>query len=271
MIKKTQNIFSLDLPELEVFKTLRRPLEHNEKGIFVAEGEKVVLRLLESDLKTISILLTERWFELYKSVIEKKDEAIDIFIGEEKLLQTIVGHKMHQSIIALAKIPAPTSIDEIIKLKSKPILFVAIDEIMNAENLGVIIRNCVAFGVDGLIVGETSADPYLRRAVRNSMGNIFKLPIIYCNNLISTLNDLKNKNFELFVVHSRKTSQPIFNADFTKDCCIIFGSEGNGPRKIIIDSVPMQLIIPMSNGVDSLNVANASAVFLYEVQRQRKN
>ena len=103
------------------------------------------------------------------------------------------------------------------------------------------------------------------------MGNIFKLPIIYSNNLISTLNDLKNKNFELFVVHSRKTSQPIFNADFTKDCCIIFGSEGNGPRKIIIDSVPMQLIIPMSNGVDSLNVANASAVFLYEVQRQRKN
>ena len=177
---------------------------------------------------------------------------------------------MHQSIIALAKIPAPTSIEEIIKLKSKPILFVAIDEIMNAENLGVIIRNCVAFGVDGLIVGETSADPYLRRAVRNSMGNIFKLPIIYCNNLISTLNDLKIKIL-IFLLRTRKTSQSIFDADFKNDCCIIFGSEGNGPRKIIIDSVPMQLIIPMSNGVDSLNVANASAVFLYEVSRQRKN
>ena len=84
------------------------------------------------------------------------------------------------------------------------------------------------------------------------------------------ISDLKNKNFDLFVAHSRQTSQPIFDADFTKDVCIIFGSEGSGPRKIIIDSVPMQLIIPMSNEVDSLNVANASAVFLYEVQRQRQ-
>ena len=105
MIKKTQNIFSLDLPELEVFKTLRRPLEHNEKGIFVAEGEKVVLRLLESDLKTISILLTERWFELYKSVIENKVEAIDIFIGKENYFKQLSDIKCINQLLRLQKFP----------------------------------------------------------------------------------------------------------------------------------------------------------------------
>ena len=93
MIKKTQNIFSLDLPELEVFKTLRRPLEHNEKGIFVAEGEKVVLRLLESDLKTISILLTERWFELYKSVIEKKMKRLIFLLAKKNYFKQLSDTK----------------------------------------------------------------------------------------------------------------------------------------------------------------------------------
>ncbi len=281
MILSIDHIETLDTPEIEPYKSLRRPIEHLELGIFVAEGEKVVTRLLESTLTIESILLSQDWFDIYKPLIEKNPNSIKVFIGMKKLLETIVGHSLHQSMMALAKVPAPLTVEELLlKIETNvQKLFVLVDGIANAENMGVIVRNCVCFGVDALIVMHTSCDPYLRRSVRNSMGNIFQLPIVYLNT-ISDHKDLQNNDYtthiiklkdrgiKLFAAHPHPKSVNINEIKFSLQCCIVLGAEGQGISQEILDLCDEFVTIPMREGVNSLNVASASAVMLWEFQKK---
>src|SRR5207248_2349206 len=116
--------------------------------------------------------------ENFRPLLEARPELITVYLGEKKLLESMVGFEMFQGVLAVGKIPPAISLAEILNAQSKPLLLAAVDEVANAENLGSLVRNCVAFGVHALIVGETSSSPFLRRAVRNSMGTIFQLPVV---------------------------------------------------------------------------------------------
>jgi tRNA G18 (ribose-2'-O)-methylase SpoU len=157
------HVTSLERPELEPYRTLRRPLDHQRQGIFVAEGEKVVARLLESNLRVLSVLLTPTWFDVYTKLLEERGEQIDVFVADKKLLEGIVGFSLHQGIMAVANIPPQTSLEAVLASHRRPYFLAAVDGLTNAENLGVLVRNCVGFGVHALLVGETSSSPYLRR------------------------------------------------------------------------------------------------------------
>ncbi len=263
-------VVSLDQPGLEPYRTLRRPLEHQRQGIFVAEGEKVVQRLLESELQVQSILLTPEWFAVYKTHLERRNEQIDVFIADKKLLEEIVGYRLHQGIMAVARIPSPRTLEDILTSARRPYLLAAVDGLTNSENLGVLVRNCAGFGVQALIVGGTSSSPYLRRAVRNSMGTVFRLPVVHVDNLAETLLRMKSAHgIRSFAAHPQSQSATLSHTDFTSDCCIVFGSEGEGISPPVLAVCDAQVAIPMHNGVDSLNVASAGAVFFYEIVRQR--
>lgn len=256
---------------LEPYRTLRRPLEHEEQGIFVAEGEKVVRRLLESGLPVHSVLLTPEWLETYKSHLSESKSSIQVFVAPKKLVESIVGFNLHQGIMAVARIPEPSSLEELLAKSLAPNLFVAIDGMTNAENLGVLMRNCAAFGVQGLLVGETSSSPYLRRAVRNSMGAIFTMPVVPLTDLAETLRHLRSiDGIRSIAAHPHATGGSLYKADLRQSCCIIFGSEGEGISSRVLEACDDAVAIPMYHGVDSLNVASASAVFLAEVRRQRE-
>ena len=261
---------SIQLPELEPYRTLRRPLEHHRGGFFVAEGEKVVCRLLQSTLRIRTILLTEEWFNVYREPIETRTESPKVYLVEKSLMEGIVGFQLHKGIMAVADIPASTTIEEAASKAAHPYLFVAVDGIMNSENLGVIARNCASFGADALIIGETSCDPYLRRSVRNSMGNIFTLTVVRTPQLVETLAKIRAAfGVRIVAAHPRGTSKNIESVDFSHDCCCVFGGEGFGISDRVLDICDVTALIPMLRGVDSINVASASAVILYEVQRQR--
>ncbi len=265
------HVISLETPELQPYRTLRRPLEHQQRGIFVAEGEKVVRRLLESKLETISALLTPEWLSVYTTLLENKGEGLRVFVADKRLLESIVGFHLHQGIMAVAKIPKPRTLDDVLASATRPYLFVAVDGLTNAENLGVLVRNCAAFGVQGLIVGETSSSPYLRRSVRNSMGTVFRLPVVHPTSLIQALMDMHTKyGIRTIAAHPHVTGTELNRAKFTNDCCIVFGSEGGGISPGVLAACDEAVAIPMKEGVDSLNVASATAVLLYEVQRQRR-
>src|ERR1700690_1988579 len=173
-----KKITSLDLPELAPYRTMRRPLEHEAQGIFVAEGEKVVRRLLESRFEVVSVLLPENHLAAFRPLLESRPENLTVYLAEKKLLESLIGFSMYQGQLAVGKIPPPASLDDILSKNPKPLLLVAVDALTSAENLGALVRNCVAFGVQALIVGETSSSPFLRRAVRNSMGTILQLPVV---------------------------------------------------------------------------------------------
>jgi tRNA G18 (ribose-2'-O)-methylase SpoU len=268
MISSIQHISTLELPELEPYKTLRRPAEHLEQGIFVAEGEKVILRLLDSALVIQSILLSQDWFDEHQTLIERNANTIEVFIGGKKLLETIVGHVLHQSIMGVAKVPKPITSEEILDtLAADHRLFVLVDGITNAENMGVITRNCVCFGVDAVLVLPNSCDPYLRRSVRNSMGNIFQIPIVYIHSTIEEIKRLKQSGVRFYAAHPHSKSIDIRSASFSKNSCIVFGAEGPGISSEVLELCDDFVSIPMKAGVDSLNVASASAVLLWELQK----
>ena len=265
-------VSELDDKGLRAYQTLRRPLEHQQDGIFVAEGEKVVRRLLDSNLVVRSLLLTPEWLEVYRSVLETKHPDVVVYVAPKPLLESIVGFHLHQGTMAVATIPRPSTLLEALAQAHRPRLFVAVDGLTNAENLGVIVRNCAAFGVDALIVGETSSSPYLRRAVRNSMGTIFNLPVVHVNSLFETLRDLRNiHGLRVLAAHPHAEHGTLSSVTWEADCCIVFGSEGEGIAPRVLEGCDELFAIPMKNGVDSLNVASASAVVLYEASRQRED
>lgn len=172
--------------------------------------------------------------------------------------------------MAVGLVPQSPEIKAVLSKKDEH-LFVAVDKLESAENTGVIVRNCAAFGVDAFITGETSTDPYLRRSVRNSMGTVFKLPVLYSQNLPRTLLDLKNKHgFTIIAAHPRQDSIPLYDMECRGNICIVLGNEGLGICAEVLKVCDLMVTIPMISGIDSLNVACANAVMLYEIIR-RKN
>lgn len=273
---RVHKISSFDAPELRPYATMRRPVEHEVQGIFVAEGEKVVRRLLESNFTVISAVFSEQWIESFRPLIEARPEKITVYLAEKKWLETLTGFSMFQGVLAVGKIPAPASLESVLQKTPPPRLFAAVDGLTNSENLGALVRNCAAFGVQALLVGETSSSPFLRRAVRNSMGAIFQLPVVEIGKgtaaretLSQTLRILRGRGVRCIAAHPRGQKN-LPQADFAKDCCIVFGSEGEGISLPVLESCDEAANIPMPEKIDSLNVGAAAAVFLYEANRQRK-
>lgn len=267
---RMHHVTDIDAPGLSLFRTLRQPEEHRRNGLFVAEGEKVVLRLFASDLTVISILLTPEWFEVHRDLIEARGKDIDVFVSPKTSLETIVGFHLHQGIMALGRIPVAASVESLFARTSSPRLLVSLDGLANAENVGVVVRNCAAFGATAVVVGETSSSPYLRRAVRNSMGTVFRMPIVHTDNLVELLGDLRvQRGVTVIAADAAPGGVPLGSSKFSGDLCVVLGSEGNGIRKEVLEMCQERVLIPMQQGVDSLNVSSASAVMLYELVRGR--
>src|SRR2546421_8024792 len=150
-------IESLDLPELEPYRSMRQQVEQWRQQIFVAEGEKVVRRLLESRLTVVSLLLPEKWLKNLEPLLRARPEEIHVYLAEKKLLETLIGFSMYQGLLAVGRIPAPATLEGVVKSSARPLLLTAVDGLTNAVNLGVVVRNGAAFGVQALLVSETSS------------------------------------------------------------------------------------------------------------------
>jgi tRNA G18 (ribose-2'-O)-methylase SpoU len=262
-------IDSIDDPRLAPYRTMPRQFDHFAQEIFVAEGEKVVRRLLESSLPVISLLMPEAELAPFETLIRQRADQITAFVAPKSVLEKLTGFHLYRGILGLAKVPAPSPLGEILSIAAQPSLLVALDGLSNADNLGVVVRNAVGFGADGLILGPTCAPPYLRRAVRSSMGTVFKLRQARSENLPGTLRELQGQGVRVVAAHPHTEDRVIFRVDLKGDCCLVFGSEGHGISPEVLEACDERVAIPMGQGTDSLNVATASAVFLYEARRQR--
>jgi len=266
---RLQRIESFDLPELQPYRTMRRQHEHRQQGIFVAEGEKVVRRLLQSRFRVVSVLLPEKWLRDLGPLLEARPEEIQVFVAEKALLETLTGFSMYQGLLAVGRIPAMPTLEELVARSPQPRLVVAADGLSSAENLGALVRNCAAFSAQGLIVGETCSSPFLRRAVRSSMGTVFQLPVVETSSLVEALRNLREGGIRCIAAHPHVAGRTLSHAGLAGDCCVVFGSEGYGIAPAVLAACDEAAAIPMPESVDSLNVGSAAAVFLYEVNRQR--
>lgn len=268
-IHSVQQIGSFDLPELAPYRTLRLEHDHLANRIFVAEGEKVVRRLLESPIEVLSVLLPTRWFEQLRPMIDSRPEAVRVFTADKKVLEQLTGFTMYQGVLAVGRMPEPLPLDVAYHRSTPPRLWVAVDELANAENVGAIVRNCGAFNVQTLLVGETSASPFLRRAVRSSMGAVLQLPVVETHSLSAAIGELSRRGVCCIAAHPRSGGPTLTQVNLAGDCCLVFGSEGKGLSHGVLAACSEHVQIPMPPHVDSLNVASAVAVFLFEANRQR--
>lgn len=265
---------TLDAPGLSGYQTMRRSHIHRDEGYFVAEGEKTIRRLLESHLRVRNLLLPEKWLEEYRPLIEKRlalGLEMDIYTVEKKRLESLTGFSFYQGILAMADIPENICPHQLLESKEKPLSFIAIEDVTNTGNMGMIARNCAGLGAELLITGARCCSPYIRGAVNASMGTIFKLPHHESSNLPGTLESLKASGMRLIGAHPREGSHSLDRSHLHGDVCVVFGSEGPGLSDEIIGLCDQTVVIPMAAGIDSLNVANATAIFLYEIHRQRQS
>ncbi len=263
-------IQSLDAPELELYLTLRRVDEHERAGVLVATNAKVVQRLLASRFRVDSALLTPAWLEKLEPELRARPEAeIIVHVGEKHLLETITGYQLHQGVMAVGRIPPRPNFESLLEQSPRPLLLAAVEGIASAENLGAIVRGCAAFGVHFLIVGETCGSPFQRRAVSGSMGSIFEQPVVQVDNLVEKLTALRARGVRCFAAHPRHGAKKLSAVELRGDCCLVFGAEGPGITTATLDACDERVEIPMPSHMNSLNVAAATAVFLYEATRQR--
>src|SRR5262249_54962586 len=148
----------------------------------------------------VSVLLPEKWLPDFESLLRARPESLTAFLAEKALLEKLTGFSMYQGLLAIGQVPALPSLNELIESR-RPRLFVAVDALTSAQNLGGIVRNCAAFGVQGLITGENCVSPFLRRAVRSSMGTLFHLPVLESRSLSATLKQLRENNIRLLAAH----------------------------------------------------------------------
>ena len=266
-----QPVQTLDAPELALYRTLRRVEEHERAGVLVAANDKVIKRLLASRFTVVSALLTPAWLEkLEPQLRARPEEDIPIYVAEPPLLETITGYKLHQGALAVAKIPPLPDLETLLKNSPRPLLLAAVEGIASAENLGAVVRSCAAFGAHFLIVGETCGSPFQRRAVAGSMGTIFEQPVVRVDNLVATLTALRARGVRCLAAHPRPGATEAGRRGFARRLLsgVWRGRAGpDGRPRWRSATSPVE--IPMPSHMNSLNVAVAAGVFLYEATRQR--
>jgi len=261
---------SLDAPELALYRTLKRVEEHERAGVLVAANIKVVKRLLASRYPVVSALLTPAWLEKLEPQLRARPETdLPVYVAGQKVLETITGYKLHQGALAVAKIPPQPDFETLLNHSPRPLLLAAVEGIASAENLGAVVRSCAAFGAHFLIIGETCGSPFQRRAVAGSMGTIFEQPLVKVRNLLATLAVLRARGVRCLAAHPRPGASRLATVDLRGDCCLVFGAEGPGLSAPVLAACDDAVEIPMPSHMNSLNVAVAAGVFLYEATRQR--
>jgi len=257
--------------DLAPYTTLRRRKDLERQARFVAEGGRIVERLLESPFPVESLLLTPAWLVRLEGRLDARPDAIHVLLASSKAeVERATGFPDREGLKAVGRIPHATTLEEMLRYQPRPHLFAALDGITNAENVGVIVRNAAALGVQALIAGETTCSPFLTRAIGTSMGAVFALPIVEHMPLAEALRRLRVAGVRCVAAHPAAIARSLPEADVRGDCCLVLGSEGEGISPAILDLCDEAVAVPMARAVDSLNVGSAAAVFFYEAWRQRR-
>ncbi len=261
-----------DDPRLAPYGSLKgKQLERD--GIFIAEGEKVVRSMVESGCRIASSLTSKDTVARYRSllaVIAKR--KVPAYVAPNKVIEDIIGFRFHKGIMAVGHCPKKLTLSESLKTAKRPLFLVALNAVNDPQNVGLIARNAAAFGIQALMVDHATYDPYYRKAVRVSMGTIFGLPVCYEDDLGASLIQLKEKHdTRIIAATPGKGAGDIAKAKLSGNICFVFGNEDEGISRKILSIADARVRIPISRAVDSLNVASACAVCLYEASRYRSH
>jgi tRNA G18 (ribose-2'-O)-methylase SpoU len=260
-----------DDPRLADYRDLRdvqlRTHLEAEHGLFLAEGEKVVRRAVEAGFAPRSFLMAPRWLDGLADVLATSDAPC--FVLEERLAEQVTGFHVHRGALAsLERRPLPT-LDEVLAGARQVLV---LEDVVDHTNVGAIFRCGAAFGFDAVLLAPRCADPLYRRSVKVGMGAVFTLPWTRLHDWYDALPDLATRGFTTVALTLADDAIPVEHAvDEVDRVALVLGSEGHGLSARWEQSAERRAIIEMSPGIDSLNVAAATAVACYLTARRQRS
>ncbi|HWM34004.1 MAG TPA: RNA methyltransferase [Pseudolysinimonas sp.] len=240
-----------------------RRLSEPADGLYLAESAKVIQRALAAGHRPRSVLLQQKWLDDLAPVLE--GYRIPVYLAEPEVLAGITGFVMHRGAIASMHRPPLLPVAEVVRDARR---VVVLEDIVDHTNVGAIFRAVAGLGADAVLITPRCADPYYRRAVRVSMGTVLQIPWTRLPEWPEGADQLHAAGFELAALALAEDAVDL--SDYARDApdriALLLGTEGDGLSAAALASADRVVTIPMSRGVDSLNVAAASAVALWALR-----
>jgi tRNA G18 (ribose-2'-O)-methylase SpoU len=258
-------IAELDDSRLEPFRNLKATNRTRWTNQFIAEGSLVVERLLASRFQIQSILVSR---ELQRQLPANVPPDCPIYFLEHALAEQLVGYSFHTGVLACGLREPSPPLAALVGPDGRSSLVAVCPNVNDPENIGAIIRLSAGFGLMGVILGPSCADPFSRRVLRVSMGTAFTLPIVESVDLRGDLVRLRDEfGFELCATVLDGAAEPLESAAPAVKMGLLFGNEKHGLDPSWVELCARKLTIPMAAGADSLNVAVAAGIFFHHLQR----
>lgn len=257
-------------PELDVYARLTEVQllnrEYPEKGLFIAESPKVIERALDAGYEAVSCLMEKRHIEGEGKQILARLKDVPVFCAEFDVLTQLTGFKLTRGMLCAMKRKPLPDVREICENKRR---IVVLDKVMNPTNVGAVIRSAAALGMDAVLLTPGCSDPLYRRAARVSMGTVFQIDWTFLPD--DGLDIIKDLGFKTAAMALKDNTLSVDDPRLTEvnKLAVIMGTEGDGLSDKTISDCDFTVKIPMYHGVDSLNVAAASAVAFYQLANKR--
>ena len=264
-------ITDLESPELDVYARLNetqlRHLYEPKPGIFIAESPRVIERALDAGCVPISCLCERRHIEIEgaaKDIIDRCG-AIPVYTTEYEILTKLTGFALTRGMLCAMYRPGLPTVQEICQNANR---IAVLEDVVNPTNIGAIFRSAAALQMDAVLLTSACSDPLYRRAIRVSMGTVFQIPWTYLDQ--DGLDSIRKMGFKTAAMALRNDSVSIDDPALEKEekLAIVLGTEGDGLASSTIEGCDYTVRIPMACGVDSLNVAAASAVAFWQLRRR---
>ena len=267
-------ITDLSRPELDVFcrlteAQLRNRLEP-EKGVFIAESPTVIGLALDAGYEPLALLTERKFIERKAAGIIARGGEIPLYTGEREVLARLTGYELTRGVLCAMRRPSPKDFREVCAGTRR---VAVLENVVDSTNVGAIIRSAAALGIDAVLLTPSCCDPLNRRAVRVSMGTVFQIPWAYIGEQPADwpnpgLGWLSELGFKTAAMALREDSISIDDEGLAAEpkLAIVLGTEGTGLTTRTIADCDYTVRIPMQHGVDSLNVAAASAVAFWQLR-----
>lgn len=247
---------------ISVYRALKLTNETRSLGQFVVEGMKLVESLSCSRFPVVSVLTDDKHAERAGSLVSAD---VPVYVLPESAIADVVGYRFHLGALAAGeRVPWP-QLDEIVPRKG-PALVLACPHLDNPDNLGALVRTADAFGAAAIIVGPRSPDPLSRRVLRVSMGSSLTVPVIECSDTAATAARLRDESgCTIVAAVTAGDGEPIRGFEAPSRLVLLLGNETHGLDEASLRLATRRVTVPMREGADSLNVAMAAGILLYEI------
>lgn len=257
---KLTHIENIHCPELEIYNKFKKHSFLSDNS-FLADSPKVVNFLLRADLHVKSILATQEYYDQNMALIKSKNIQT-LYVTEKKEMEKIVGHSLHHNCMMHGIRPDETPLMEL----DNHILM--LDAISSTENVGSLSRSAAALGVNSLLVPSNGPHPYGRRSLRVSMGYVSRLKLHVYDDIMITIQKLKDMGYKIFAAEITENSTPLMNVKVPEKWVLLMGHEGDGISKEILAICDEVVHVEMQEGIKSLNVGVAASLLMYQFKHK---